>query len=287
MTTDRETVTRDDLESAIARLGLADKAIEIHVSLKSFPRVDGGPATLVDSFLSAGCTLVVPTFAAQTFSVAPPPDDRPSRNGIDYAAEDRRAAAVPPPGMRNIYDETRPETDTWLGATPAYVARRSDRVRCKLPVGDFSAVGPHARDLIAAETAADIYGPLRALAASDGMVLLMGVTLIRMTLLHLAEIEAGRRPFIRWALGTDGQPVRCMGGECSMGFDNLAEDLAPHETNAEVGASRWRLFHASEVLDTASSVIRQNPSITHCPDPTCIECADAIAGGPIDRPFSR
>jgi NADPH-dependent 2,4-dienoyl-CoA reductase/sulfur reductase-like enzyme len=46
-------------------------------------------------------------------------------------------------------------------------------------------------DLIGAETDADVFGPLRALADHDGAVVLMGVGLTRMTLLHLAEVEAG------------------------------------------------------------------------------------------------
>ena len=37
-----------------------------------------------------------------------------------------------------------------------------------------------------------------------------------MTLLHLAEMEAGRRPFIRWALGNDGHPLRVVRASCMM-----------------------------------------------------------------------
>jgi aminoglycoside 3-N-acetyltransferase len=276
-------VTADDLASAIGRLGLADKIIEIHVSLKSFPRIEGGPAALVDAFLSSGCTVVMWTSAHETFRVPAPPDDRPHRNGVDYAAEDAHVKAVPWLGMSDVYDETRTETDPWLGATSAHVARRPDRVRSKRPVGTVSAVGPHARRMIAAETAEDVFGPLRALAGSpDGRVLLMGVSLTRMTILHLAEIEAGRRPFIHWARGADGRAVRYMAGACSEGFDNLADDLANHETHTRVGNSRWRLYQASDTVRIAAAAIRRTPSITHCPDPTCIECADAIAGGPID-----
>ena len=275
-------VTGHDLDSAIDRLGLAGKSIEMHVSLKSFPRVEGGPATLVDAFLAAGCTVVMWTSAHAAFRVPAPLDDRPRRNGVDYAAEDASAAASPWPGMSTIYNDTLTKTDTWLGITPQYLASRSDRVRSKLPVGNVSALGPAAAQLVAADTAADVFGPLRALAASDGMVLLMGVSLTRMTILHLAEVEAGRRPFIHWARAEDDRVVRYLAGACSEGFDNLADDLAPHEVQTTVGASRWRLFDAASAVQIAASSIRRNPSITHCLDPTCLECADAIGGGPID-----
>lgn len=108
-------------------------------------------------------------------------------------------------GQSDIYDHTRPEVDTWLGATSAYVAAWPDRISCRRPVGSFSALGPFARDLIEAEEERDVYGPLRALAAISGWVVPIGVSLTSMTLLHLAEVEAGRRPFMRWARGPDGQ----------------------------------------------------------------------------------
>ena len=251
------------------------------MSLKSFPQIETGPVTLVESFLAAGCTLVLPTAAHLAFRIPAPPDDRPPRNGVDYEAEDARAVLSQPPGLTDIYDERRTETDPWLGVTPAYVASRPDRIRSQRPVGNFCALGPHARDLIAADTAADVFGPLRALVERDGMVLLMGVTLTRMTLLHLAEVEAGRRPFVHWARGADGRPVRYRSGMCSQGFDNLTDDLAPHATTTTVGASCWRLFNAGDVVRAATAAIRSNPSITHCADPTCIECDDAVAGGPV------
>jgi len=280
--TEGRPVTGDDLAAGIDRLGLANRVIEIHVSLRSFPSVVGGPMTLADAFLSAGCTLVVSTGAHEAFRVPAPRDDRPVRNGLDYDLEDALALRSPPPGLTDVYDETRSETDPWLGVTPAYVASRPDRVRCKRPVGNFCALGPRAQELIASEMAADVFGPLRALVACDGMVLLMGVTLTRMTFLHLAEVEAGRRPFVHWARGKDGRSIRYMGGKCSEGFDNLAAELAPYEVVTTVGASRWRLFSAADVLVVAASAIRRDPSITHCSNPTCVECEDAVAGGPMD-----
>jgi aminoglycoside 3-N-acetyltransferase len=150
-------------------------------------------------------------------------------------------------------------------------------------VGTFSAIGPLAADLMKAETTDDVFGPLRALVALDGMVLLIGVSLTKLTLLHLAETEAGRRPFIRWARAADGTPMRLRCGECSMGFDNLAQILDPVEIRTTVGESHWRAFPAAEVVTRAAAAIRQDPTITHCPNPDCIECADAIDGGPVEQ----
>jgi aminoglycoside 3-N-acetyltransferase len=281
VSTTRPIVAREDIRQAVSRLGLFGHPVCVHSSLRSFGRVEGGPEAMIGGLLDEGCTVLVATMANQ-FSIRPPPDDRPARNGLIYEETDRQVAGSPWPGMAQIYDPSRTETDEWLGATPAYVAALPGRVRCVRPVGDFSAVGPLAAALIAAEVAEDVFGPLRELVAREGSVVLMGVSLTSMTLLHLAEVEAGRRPFIRWALGPDGNPVRSRGGECSRGFDKLADALAPVERRAEVGASLWRIFPARDTLRLAAEAIRSNPEITRCARADCLECPDAIAGGPIE-----
>jgi len=273
--------TRQDLADGIRRLNLSRKVVELHVSLRSFPRLDGGPEALISAFLDAECTLLVPTMAPELFAIPAPANDRPAQNGLDYAAEDRESASRRATSWQ-VYDARRTETASWLGATPAYVAARPDRIRSRFPVGEFSALGPRAAALMDADTPEDAFGPLRALVALDGVALLIGVSLTRLTLLHLAETEAGRRPFIRWALDPDGAPTRIRAGECSEGFDRLAPALQPVESKTTVGASAWRAFPAAEVVKRAVAAIRAQPNITHCPNPACIECADAIAGGPAE-----
>ena len=267
------TVGTDDIAAGVDRLGLAGRPVCIHVSLRSFGGIDDGPATLVDGLLATGCSVLIPTMAGRHFAVPAPPDDRPERNGRDYAERWT--------GSTEIYDASRTEVDAWLGTTPAHVAARPDRQRSASTPGAFSAIGPMAADLIAADQARDQFGPLRALVAHDGWVVLMGVSLTSMTLLHLAEVEAGRTPFVFWALGADGRPVRTLGGGCSVGFDAFAPVLAPVERTTDVGSSRWRAFPARDVIRLASAAIRAEPAITSCGKPTCLECRDAVAGGPI------
>lgn len=274
-------MTRAQLIEAISGLSDDDSPLAVHVSLRSFPRVEGGPATLVGAFLDRGCTLLVATMANTLFSIPAPLDDRPQRNATDYEAKDASAAQDPWPGLSDIYDPSRTETDPDLGATPAYVASHPERVRSRR-YGSLTAIGPLADQLMAAETEDDMFGPYRALVALEGRVLLIGVGLDRLTILHLAEVDAGRRPFIYWMRGPDGHPMRSRGGACSDGFTNLDPVLAPLETTTRVGESTWRLFPARELVAAAADAIKSNPSITRCDDPACIECPDAIAGGPIE-----
>ena len=267
-----------DVEGAFRELGLAGRPIEVHVSLRSFGDLDDGPATILEGILAAGSTVLATTMAPGVFGVPAPLDDRPPRNGIDYAVLDvlRKQSGGP-----EVFDPSRNEVATWLGGFSAYVAARPDRIRCRYGSGEFCAIGPLAEVLIRAETTDDVYGPLRALVEHDGAVILMGVGLTRMTLLHLAEVEAGRRPFIRWTRDARGRVVRVRGGECSEGFESLAPTLASVERTEQVGPSRWRVFPASRVLSLTADAIRENPAITRCANAQCIECDDAVAGGPL------
>lgn len=274
-------INEAEIAQAAERLGIAGRALCIHASLRSFPRLTRGPATLIDGLLSTGATVMVATMAGEAFAIPAPPDDRPARNGIDYRAKDRQAGAAPWPGSADMFDPSRVDVDSWLGATSASVAARPDRVRSPR-TGGFSAVGPLANELMSAEDDDDVFGPLRALRERDGWVVLAGVGLRSMTLLHLAEIEAGRNAFVRWMRAPDGSPRRIRVGGCSMGFERLAPALAARERRTVVGASTWRAYPAEPALTLAARAIRDDPSITRCDDPSCQECPDAIAGGPID-----
>jgi aminoglycoside N3'-acetyltransferase len=269
-----------DIEAAVHRVGLTGLPVEVHVSLRSFGGLAEGPSTIVEGLLAAGCTVLAATMAPRLFGVPAPADDRPVRNGLDYERQDAEVAAEPWPGMSDVYDPSRTEVASWLGGFSAHLAGRPDRVRAPLGTGEFSAVGPLASELIAADTDADVFGPLRALVRLRGGVVLMGVGLTSMTLLHLAEVEAGRRPFIRWARRQDGETVRVRVGECSDGFEALAAPLRPVEHTCVVGNSLWRVYDARATVELSAAAIRQDPSITRCSKASCIECEDAIAGGP-------
>jgi aminoglycoside 3-N-acetyltransferase len=275
-------VSAAQVAEGVERLGISGAPVCLHASLRSFPRLAEGPVSLVNGLLDAGVTVMMATMAGNAFDIPAPPDDRPVRNGIDYAKKDALAEARPWPGQSDIYDSTRTEVDRELGATSAYLAARPDRLRCRLSTGTFSAVGPLAAELIGGEVAADTFGPLRQLVARSGWVLLAGVGLTRMTLLHLAEVEAGRRPFVRWSRGPGGQPVRSAGGGCSEGFERLTGALAAIERRTVVGESLWRACPAGDAVALAAAAIRTDPSITACDKPECRECTDAVAGGPVD-----
>jgi aminoglycoside N3'-acetyltransferase len=271
-------LTRDDIRQAIRTLDLSEQPLCVHSSLRSFGPVEGGADAILDGLLAEDCTVLVPTFTYHSFVVAPPTDSdlRPARNGLDNSHIWQQNESEP-----RIYTPTTDEIDKDMGALPVAVLARKQHMRGNHPLNSFAAVGPLAEELITGQQPLQVYMPLDVLAELYGSIILMGVGLERMTFLHFAEQEAGRTLFRRWANGPDGKRMAVAVGSCSEGFGNFAPILAPFKQEIQVGQSLWQIFPARETLEAAVDAIRANPSITHCADPTCSRCNDAVQGGPL------
>ncbi|HLM58919.1 MAG TPA: AAC(3) family N-acetyltransferase [Pyrinomonadaceae bacterium] len=268
-------VTEQDLRRAVRALDLSGRAVCVHSSLRSFGRVEGGASGVVRAFLEEGCTMLAPTFSS-AFAVEPPPRLRFERNGWDYVR-----GSGPCPGAGRIYAPETAEIDRDMGAIPAALLARPGRVRGRHPLDSFTAAGPLAEELILTQSPSEPYAPLAALGRAGGFVLLMGVGLERMTLLHLAEKEAGRALFRRWANDARGEPEVVEVGGCSEGFGKLEPHLRAVTRQTTVGQSAWRLLPAGDALSLAAAAVRAEPRITHCGRAECERCDDAVAGGPI------
>ena len=274
-------VTQEDIRSAIRELQLSGMPLCVHSSLRSFGWVDGGADAVIDAVLAEGCTLMVPTMS-WTYEVAPPKHLRPQRNAFDYDAWDRDHGGESVPGESLIYTPASNEIDRDLmGAIPTRVLARPERRRGNDPKGSFTAIGPLARQLVRGQTATSPYDQFEELERLNGYVVLMGVGLNRMTLLHLAESRAGRNLFIRWANDSNGVPSPVLRGNCSEGFPRLVPALRHLIRESHVGSSLWKVLPARETLAVAAAAIRAQPDITHCPNPDCLGCNDAVLGGPI------
>ena len=268
-------VTRRDIADAAAANGLCGAALCVHSSLSSFGRVVGGARAVVDGLLDAGCTVMVPAFSYD-FAVTQPPGRKLHRN----AWGDRDDGELRPVADR-VYTPDCNDIHDSMGAIPAAVLETKGRARGDHALNSFAAVGPSARELVAGQAPLDVFAPFRELVRLGGYVVMMGVDLQTMTALHLAEQMAGRTLFRRWANGPDGKVVEAECGGCSRGFNNLEPALRPVERRAAVGDSLWRIFPIADVLEHASTAIRERPGITRCDVGGCDRCEDGIAGGPI------
>lgn len=269
-------VTAADIANAVRQLGLSGLPVCVHASLRSFGWVDGGAPAVVNGLLGEGCTVLVPTFS-WTFAVRSPAKLRRARNGWDYDSWEASSA-----GEGRIFTADSNEIDAEdMGAIPASLVSMPHRGRGYHPLSSFSAVGPLAVQLVSGQEPLHVWAPLAALAEAGGSVVLMGVGLPEMTLLHLAEQRAGRSPFRRWANGADGEPIEVETGGCSGGFGKLAPALRPLQRECRVDCSRWLIFPASLTLEVVAAAIQADPMITHCGNPTCGRCRDAVLGGPL------
>lgn len=270
-------ILAEHLITAIDDLHLADRPVMLHTSLRSFgTAIDGGADALLDALLKRGCTAMAPAFTEPQFGLPAPTDMRPACNGLDYTALPSGIALPEGPAYSVDCGLINPH----LGVFPAVLIGRVGAVRGRHPLNSFAAIGPQAAELVDTQSPNDVYGPIRELADRDGAILLVGVSLNRMTALHLAEQRSGRRLFRRWARDEDGMVRMVEVGSCSEGFPQLEPVLNPLARTAIVGASRWRAYPAQQLLADATAAIAAHQDITRCPNAGCVLCRDAIAGGP-------
>ncbi|EOD70218.1 AAC(3) family N-acetyltransferase [Amycolatopsis vancoresmycina] len=270
-------IPSEHFSKAVDELAPRGRPIMLHASLRSFRApIAGGVHVLLDALLANNRTVLVPAFTEPQFGVSPPIGMRPARNGIDYS----ELPAVPTPPEGTPYTVDCGLINPGLGVLPAAVISRTSVVRGTHPLNSFAAIGPLAEKLISAQSPSDVYGPIRELAAREGVIVLIGVGLNRMTALHLAEQQAGRRLFLRWARDPDRRVTMVEVGSCSEGFPRLEPILHPNVRTVVVGGSRWQAFPARQTLAAAAAAIKADQGITRCDDDECLLCRDSIAGGP-------
>ncbi|NML21524.1 AAC(3) family N-acetyltransferase [Pseudoflavitalea sp. G-6-1-2] len=240
--------------------------------------VDGGPEMIMHAFLQTGCTILVPTFTYQ-FEAKPIPPYMPERNGAgDYRYFLSKKYDEPNSLFSTDGKEISVEE---MGVFAKCVLDSNASLRGNHPLNSFTAVGPDAKRLTERQSPMDVYAPFRQLIEDNGRILLMGTGLDSATIIHYAEQLAGRQLFIRWAYDNNKQVMPVQTGGCSDGFNNIEKILQPIETKTIVGGSIWRSYDAGEMVKLCVKEIIRHPQITHCDNPDCERCNDAIAGGPI------
>lgn len=259
------------IEEAIDALGLSGCVVCCHASMRSFTGNIRAEA-LLDAFLAARMTLVVPTFSYH-FEVPPPDRDQPANNGMSYDRDWPIHESRFQPHENSLSQRA-------MGALPTTVLAQAGRMRGNHPLNSFSAIGPDAETVIGAQTPLDVYAPFRRLLDLNGKILMCGTDTTSMTFIHYAEQMAGRSLFIRWALTPAGKTIRARVGGCSNGFHKLMPVVSGVATTFNCLGSTFMAMDAQAALGKLIDAIRDDPAITHCRDAACERCNDAIAGGP-------
>jgi len=267
-----EVVTATDVADGLRKLGL-DRTSEVivHSSLSSFGYVDGGAEAVCAALTEVCGTVLMPAGTWDRTGIpAPPGLVRPhnaywnAENWPDF--EQRLSQAT----------SFRPELpiDTWLGKIPETFRQTCSPFRTGHPLFSYQAAGPAAERLLEAQRPDWPLGPIEALA---GDVLLLGVTHISNTTIHLAEQHLGRSRFYRYAKSADGLWVELPNiPGASHHFDAIEPVLRPVTKEVRVGQARIQRIPKQAVLAATRQLVEADPAALLCTDdPTC-RCAAAL-----------
>ncbi len=253
-------LTYPDIRSSLLQLGLREKPVIAHASLKAFGQIDGGADTLLRAVLDSVAALMMPTFTYKTMIT---PNVGPPNNGITYGAEQNLNLMAEPftPNM---------PCDKLMGILPETLRNMPDAKRTSHPIQSFA--GIRAENFLSVQTMQNPLAPLGALAEADGWVLLLGVDHTVDTSIHYAEKLAGRRQFIRWALTPD-RIVECPGfpGD-SAGFNAITPELAQDTRKVEVGNTIVRAISLQKLFSKVIHVLKENPLALLCEREDCERC---------------
>jgi len=267
------TVSRATLAESLRHLGLAGKPVAIHSSLRSFGRVEGGAGTVIRALQEVCSTVLMPGFQCAA-KIPPPLEKRHRQNGCDYAVH---FDFVNPPRPFDVHNAP---LHPKMGTVCETFARQPRTLRSNHPWHSWLGFGEHAERWLADHPWDTANRPLESLAAAGGFVLLLGVGLTSCTAVHLAEERAGRRPFIRWAMDSNGDVREVATCGCAKGFDALAP-FCRHLFGVErIGECLAQAAPLRELVDCLTPVIHSQPELTRC-SPDCLRCRDAILNGPL------
>jgi len=259
------TISYRDIVRALRELGFnQDSSVIAHVSLAALEpgSVRGGTETVIGALLASCGTVVMPAFTHQTMVW---PESGPQDNGCAYGdhAEENARAVMFSPGL---------PADPDLGQVAERFCRHPQARRSDHPVLSFAALGAHAQEIVAAQSLDGPLGPIEWLYDHGGDVLLMGTDHRRNTAIHLAEKFAGRKQFVRWAVGIERAYRLPDFPGCSNGFNAIAAKLAWIAHQAAIGPLAVQRIPIANLVEVAVQAIQEDPGALLCSDPACEQC---------------
>ena len=246
--------------SAFRTLDLHDKPVIAHASLKPFGYVEGGADAVLDAVLASFASVIMPTHTYKTKII---PDVGPPNNGIVYGSgQDQNKMAEPfHPDMR---------ADPMIGILPETLRNHPLAIRTSHPILSFA--GINADFTLVTQTLYEPLAPIGAMAEQDGWVVLINVDHTANTSIHYAEKLAGRKQFIRWALG-NGRVVECPNypGD-SMGFQAVEEHLKFDTRRVEIGEALLQAVPLKRLFAAVQELIKKDPLALLCERTDCERC---------------
>ena len=250
-----------EILSAFQALGLQDKPVIAHASLKPFGYIEGGAEAVLDAMLASFASVIMPTHTYKTQII---PDVGPPNNGITYGSgRDLNRMAEPfHPDMR---------ADPLMGILPETLRNHPSATRTAHPILSFA--GINAELTLFTQTLYEPLTPIGALAEGDGWVVLINVDHTVNTSIHYAEKLAGRKQFIRWALVGD-RVVECPNfpGD-STGFQAIEPYLSLDTRRVDIGEGFIQAVPLQRLFDIVQELIKRDPLALLCARTDCERCA--------------
>jgi len=248
------------LKAAFEGLGLSDKPVIAHASLKPFGFIEGGAEAVLDAMLASFASVIMPTHTYKTEII---PEMGPPNNGLTYGSgRDRNQMAEPfHPAMR---------ADPLMGILPETLRNHPSATRTAHPILSFA--GINADLTLFTQTLYEPLAPLGALAEQDGWVLLINVDQTVNTSIHYAEKLAGRKQFIRWALFGD-RVVECPNypGD-SRGFQVIEPYISLDTRRINIGEGFVQSVPLQRLFEVVQELIRRDPLALLCEQMDCERC---------------
>lgn len=250
-----------ELKSAFDELGLADKPVIVHASLKKFGTIRGAAKTAAQAVIASFNGVIMPTFTYKTMIT---PEVGPPNNGITYGSgKDLNKMAEP-------FRADMPP-DKMMGTLPSALLHEKGVLRTSHPILSFA--GIQADEILLTQTLFDPLAPIRELMGKDGWVVLINVDHSVNTSIHYAEKLAGRGQFVRWAM-TPERIVECPGfpGD-STGFNAIEEHISPNTRRVEVGKEAFiEAVPLKRLIDVTVELIKKEPLALLCQRNDCERC---------------
>jgi aminoglycoside 3-N-acetyltransferase len=249
-----------ELRSAFQELGLANKPVIAHASLKPFGYIHNGADAALQALSDSVKSLIMPTFTYKTMVT---PEVGPPNNGITYGAEgDLNKLAQP-------FTYEMP-ADPMMGILPETLRNHPSAKRTSHPILSFA--GLRSDLILGAQTLFDPFAPIGALAEEDGWVILINVDHSVNTSIHYAEKLAGRKQFIRWA-AMENRVVECPNfpGDSS-GFNAIAAYIQPDTRHVENGSAFLQAVPLRRLFEAVQELIKMDPLALLCQRTDCERC---------------
>jgi aminoglycoside 3-N-acetyltransferase len=255
-------ISYSDLKLGLTKLGLTDRPVIAHASLKAFGQIDGGAETMLRILLASVRSVIMPTFTYKTMVT---PQVGPPNNGIIYGSDqDLNKMAEP-------FHADMP-VDPTMGILPEFLRKHPLARRSFHPIQSFT--GVNADEILNSQTIYNPLAPIGALAEQDGWVLLLGVDHTVNTSIHYAEKLAGRRQFVRWGLTTD-RVVECPGfpGDSS-GFNDVTPEIGKNVRCVRIGDAVVQAIPLRQLIETVTAIIKEYPLALLCQREDCERCRE-------------